>query len=318
MGFCGNSCKGTAPDNVGVLEYDLVGERLLGRHIAPGNVGAADPYVSSKGDLLVLLSKNVATAKIIKIENNGVLSNDDAASDVPLGYQSADSITDVVFIEDDTYDFVIFASAKEDFLVVADSRHVRQGQDSVVQSTKIQLPASSAYGRGARRTVVWAEGSRYVMVTSSKDDKVHVLDLGSTGNLVDVRLLRTLENTPTSVMVYVPALQGTQGIRGEQGVQGPQGLQGMQGKQGMQGEQGIQGLPGVADDGQNAIVIICIVLTIVSCGVSIGTSLRVLKKVSTMLPASQHLTGGSVVGKPNEEVAYSENDMKAMKDMRAI
>merc|ERR1712176_347561 len=136
---------------------------------------------------------------------------------------------------------------------------------------------------------------------------IHVLDLGATGNIRDVRLLRTLENTPAKFMIYVPAWQGTPGeqglqdLGGVQGLQGDRGIQGSQGSRGAQGEHGKQGLPGISSDSQS-VVIICIVLTVFSIGVSVGTSVLTLKKAKAMMPASAALTSPDTFGIPATEI----------------
>jgi len=324
-GHCGHSCEGTKADNVGVLEYDLIGERPVGTHTLPGDVGGGNPYISPKGDFLVLLSNDGAAAKIIEIGESGLLSSDQAASDVELGFQSggtANTISSVVFIEDDTYDLVMFTSTMDDYVVVADLQAVRLGAGSVPAS-RITLDGSSGHGRGARRMAVRAAGSRYVMINSNRDDKVHIIDLGSTGNHADVSLVRTLSDTPSTVIVYVPAspqgpqgmqgpqgqagMQGPQGEKGVQGLQGEKGVQGLQGLQGLQGNPGINGLPGVrgerGEEGDGSSSVALLVLAIVALAiafVSLAASALALRKIKSIANANSGNPTSTLVGKSAE------------------
>mmetsp|Transcript_74837 Transcript_74837/g.132346 ORF Transcript_74837/g.132346 Transcript_74837/m.132346 type:complete len:613 (+) Transcript_74837:78-1916(+) len=294
-GYCGNRCNGSPADNVGVIEYDLKHERMLGTHMhSPGNIGAAHPYVSPKGDFLVLLGSHGDVGKIIKVGSNGVLSNDAAASDVQLGFEE---ISDVAFMEDDTYDIVMFTSRTSDRAVVADLGSVRNGI-SPVPTKDITLPGSSGQ-RAGRWEAVWAEGSRYVMLNSRYVDKLHILDLGATGNYQDVTVLRTLTNAPSRTVVYAPPSQGVAmgapGEKGESGIQGIQGNQGLQGAQGVQGIQGMQGPQGVEGEGGGALQTVVMIVSLVVALVGIIVATFALLKVQSFTKKQMELLQAATV-----------------------
>lgn len=214
IGHCGHSCENSLADVVGMIEYDLLSEGVVGTHepTAEANKGNSAPHVSPRGDYVVMMGGTGSHTDVLKTKANGELSV--LAGSIATGFRDGggQSITDVEFVEDDAHNIAIFAATTDNFIVLADMRAVSAwdgtGAPPAIPTRQINLQednteSSSGHGRGQVRSIVWAPKTNQVMINSGLLEELHILTLASDGSIDGAAISRTISGVSSKYIVYV-------------------------------------------------------------------------------------------------------------------
>jgi len=213
-GRCGSSCEGTVRDTVGIIEFDLVNEEIVGYHLDADDASAPEPHISPSGDIIVMLPSNVDNdIKILKAGANGEKSSDEMASNVRTNFYSRTDNArsgdrgDVLFIEDDTHHAIMFTSPYDNFVILADMDSIRAGEE--VPTRELWLVTNTSHKKdstaGSRRAGVIATGTNLVWVTGYNSDEFYIIDLGSKGDINDAHVKYTVtEVEDQGDVIWIP------------------------------------------------------------------------------------------------------------------
>eukprot|EP00630_Chrysocystis_fragilis_P003942 CAMPEP_0197394632 /NCGR_PEP_ID=MMETSP1165-20131217/5634_1 /TAXON_ID=284809 /ORGANISM="Chrysocystis fragilis, Strain CCMP3189" /LENGTH=578 /DNA_ID=CAMNT_0042920355 /DNA_START=13 /DNA_END=1749 /DNA_ORIENTATION=- len=179
-GYCGIACDGSEPDTVGLIEFDTLTGTVVGTHYWP-EFGSGDPVSSSDGQFIVMTSPAGDSVKILKVGENGELSNDDDAADVYTGFTDG-AHQDTLWILEDKYELVLFSSNDENYLVVEDLHEVLAGGEAESPKTITLSDATTSTAiadRWYKRSMAWAEGTDKVMVGGAAAEELYIVSLDS-------------------------------------------------------------------------------------------------------------------------------------------
>jgi len=269
-GNCGHTCDKSLADTVGTLEYDLENHKLLGNHYF-SDIGNGNLHGSPSGEYMIIMGDKGGMVKILQAGENGELSTDNGAGDVITGFGDDGATNDFEFVESELYSSAIITSTRDNYVVIADLDAIAAGSPSVPTHalnlvSDMSRDTTSGHGRGARRQVAWATGTQYAMVTGMGADEIYFVDLGTSGDISDARVSRTLTGAPSKIIQYVPAVSSTQDNFGQDG---------RDGQDGQKGDYGYDGSDG--SDGQDAsnkeaklATVLATVAVVLACGAFLG------------------------------------------------
>jgi len=193
-GFCGHSCENTKADVVGMVEYNLLGENIVGYH-APNNEpfeGNSAPLVSPLGDYVVMMTGSGEYNDILKTRGNNQPAVNAGSIHMGFKHGGGQATTDVEFVEDATHNALIFAATTDNFIVLADMRDTKAwnlvGDPPPVPTFRVNLQdqndqSSTGHGRGQVRSVVWAPKTDKVIINSGELGEMHILTLSADGDI---------------------------------------------------------------------------------------------------------------------------------------
>lgn len=213
LGYCGHFCRASRADTQGVIEYDAINDVIIGQHYPPSGSTGMQPFATPSGDLLFMGIGDGESVMVLKAGENGKMSTNVGTITLPFGVESGNHGTsDLAVVTVGGVRTAVFTSTLSNTIGFVDLSVFDAATESspvTVVATGLDLHdeediSSNHDVRAVNvRRVRWATDTNYIWVDSTATDKLHVVQLSSTGDFTKAKVLRTIDDIDSLEFVFV-------------------------------------------------------------------------------------------------------------------